>query len=141
MPVIKSFTIRGFLMIKLAFCLRRKPSLTVEEFQDHWLNTHAPLVRKHQKALRIMRYVQLHTDYGTMTENLRRFRGAPEPFDGIAELWYESREVLEGLGDDPAARVASRELREDEERFVDLASSPIWIAEEKEIIQVSSGRE
>ena len=121
-------------MIKVVFCLRRLPSRTVEEFQDHWFNLHAPLVHKHRKTLRIMRYVQLHTDYRTMTERLRSFRGSPEPFDGIAEIWYESHEALEGLGRNPKARTASKELRDDEERFVDLAHSPIWIAEEKEII-------
>ncbi len=121
-------------MIKVVFCLRRLPSRTAEEFQDHWLNIHAPLVQKHRQTLRIMRYVQLHTDFGTMTERLRSFRSSPEPYDGIAEIWYESYEALEGLGRDPEARTASKELRDDEERFVDLERSPIWIAEEKEII-------
>ncbi len=127
-------------MIKVVFCLRRQPSLTVEEFKDHWLNLHALLVQKHRKILRIMRYVQLYTDYGPMTERLRRFRGSPEPFDGIAEIWYESREALEGLGRDPEARTASEELRDDEERFVDSARSPIWIAEEKQIIPAQPNR-
>jgi len=121
-------------MIKVTFCLRRQPSLTVEEFQDHWFNRHGPLVQKHQRILRIVRYVQLYTDFGPMTERLRRFRGSPEPYDGIAEIWYESRESLEGLGRDPEARIASRELRDDEERFVDSIRSPIWIAKEREII-------
>ena len=121
-------------MIKIAFCLRRLSGLTHEEFLRYWYETHGPLVRKHQKALRIVRYVQFHPDLSALSERLRAFRNAPEPFDGIAEIWYESREVLETLGKDSEARKASRELLEDERRFVDLSQSPIWVGIEKEII-------
>ncbi len=121
-------------MIKVVFCLRRRPASSVAEFQNHWLKVHAPLVQKHRRTLRILRYVQVYTDNGTLSERLRQFRGSPEPYDGIAEIWYENREALEGLGRDPRARAASRELRDDEERFIDLTCSPIWVAEEREII-------
>ena len=131
-----SLTIRRPGVIKVVFCLRRSASLSSREFQTHWFDVHAPLVRKHRHVLRIERYVQLHTDHGPMTERLRAFRGSPEPYDGIAEIWYENLETLEGLGADPAARNASRELKEDEACFIDLAHSPIWIASEREIIPV-----
>lgn len=117
-------------MIKVVFCLRRKPSLSIREFHNHWLHHHAPLVQKHQKTLRIIRYVQLHTDNGPLSSRLRSFRNSPEAFDGIAEIWYESTEALADLGRDPDARIASRELRNDEEKFVDLTRSPIWIGVE-----------
>jgi len=121
-------------MFKLVFCLRRLPRLTPREFQKHWYEVHAPLVRKHQKALRIARYAQFHSDLGPLTEKLRAFRGSPEPYDGVAEIWYESREALETLGKDPDARAASRELLEDEKTFIDLPRSPIWVGDERVII-------
>ncbi len=127
-------------MIKVTFCLRRKSFLSVEEFQDYWLNTHAPLVRKHQTALRIVRYIQMHTDSGALTQRLTRFRDSPEPYDGVAEIWYRSKVDLEELGNDPAARAASRELRDDENRFVDLSRSPIWVAEERHVIPEHAGQ-
>ena len=46
-------------MIKLTFCLARLPHLTREQFQDYWLNKHAPLVASHKATLGIRRYVQL----------------------------------------------------------------------------------
>jgi hypothetical protein len=101
---------------------------------------HAPLVRKHQKALRIVRYIQFHSDFGPLTEKLRAFRNSPEPYDGVAEIWYESREALETLGKDSNARAASRELLEDEKQFVDLSRSPIWLGEEKVIISTEEER-
>ena len=121
-------------MIKLSFCLRRKPGMTTEEFQRYWRDEHAPLVRKHQGVLGMRRYVQVHTDLGDITAYLSKGRGAPEPFDGIAELWYDSREALASVSDNPDARAAGRELFEDEKRFIDLANSPILIGDEHEII-------
>jgi len=121
-------------MIKIVFCLRRLSRLTHAEFLQYWYETHAPLVRKHQKVLRIVRYVQFHSDLSALSDRLRTFRNSPEPFDGIAQIWYTNREALESLGKDPEARKASRELLEDEKRFVDLARSPIWAGTEKEII-------
>jgi uncharacterized protein (TIGR02118 family) len=121
-------------MVKITFCLKRLPHLSAQDFQEHWCEIHAPLVRKHQKALRIVRYVQFHSDLGPLTEKLRAFRHSPEPYDGVAEIWYESREALEELGKDSSARAASRELLEDEKRFVDLSRSPIFVGEEKAIV-------
>lgn len=121
-------------MVKITFCLRRLPQLSAQEFQRHWYEVHAPLVRKHQEALRIVRYIQFHSDFGSLTEKLRAFRRSPEPYDGIAEIWYQSRAALETLGRDAGARAASRELLEDEKRFVDLSRSPIWVGEEKVIV-------
>ena len=121
-------------MVKIVFCLRRLPQLTPQEFQRYWYQVHAPLVRKHQKVLRIVRYVQFHSDLGPLTQKLLAFRNSPEPFDGLAEIWYESHEALETLGKDPNARAASRELLEDERRFVDHPRSPIWLGDERVVI-------
>jgi uncharacterized protein (TIGR02118 family) len=121
-------------MVKILFCLRRLPTLSAQEFQKYWYEVHAPLVKKHRQELRIARYVQFHSDLGEITQKLTAFRDSPEPFDGVAEIWYESREALETLGKDPKARAASKELKEDEMRFIDTAKSPIWTGEERTII-------
>jgi uncharacterized protein (TIGR02118 family) len=121
-------------MIKITFCLHRLPHLSHDEFLRYWHEHHAPLVKKYQKVLRIARYVQFHSDFGELSGKLRAFRDSPDPFDGIAEIWYESHEALATLGNNAEARNASRELREDEKRFVDLGRSPIWAGEEKVII-------
>ena len=121
-------------MIKISFCLRRLSELTHEEFFDYWKNEHGSLVQQHKVVLRIARYIQFHGDFGPMTSKLIAFRGSPQPYDGIAEIWYESRSALETLGQDPAARAASRLLWEDEKRFVDLENSPIFAGEEIELV-------
>ncbi len=121
-------------MIKLVFCARRLPHLSRAEFQRYWHETHGPLVRRHAAALRIRRYVQLHTVDDPVNDALRASRGGPEPFDGIAELWWDSREDLQAGATTPEGRRASQELLEDERRFIDLAGSPLWVGEERTII-------
>lgn len=121
-------------MIKLAFALHRLPELSREEFQTYWFETHAPLVAQHAKALGIKRYVQLHTSETAINEALRASRSAPEPFDGIAELWFESESALTAAMQTPEGVAAGSALLEDERRFIDLENSPLWIAEEKVIV-------
>lgn len=121
-------------MLKLTFCLRRLPSLTREEFQRYWLETHGPLVRKHSAALRIQRYVQLHTSAAAINAAIRGSRGAPEGYDGVAELWWESAEDLAAGGATEEGREAGRLLLEDEKRFIDLANSPLFFGEEKTLV-------
>ena len=121
-------------MIKLAFCLRRLPQLSREEFQRYWREQHAPLVRKHAEALKIRRYVQLHTRDDSLNAALREGRGGPEAYDGIAELWWDDRADLEAALQTSEGRSAGAELLEDERRFIDLTRSPLWVADEVEVI-------
>lgn len=79
--------------------------------------------------------VQIRTLTGAMSEKLRAFRRSPKPFDGAAEIWYDGPDALEILSLRSRSCAASRELREDEARFVDLSRSPIWIWEDRQIIQ------
>lgn len=121
-------------MIKLVFCLRRRATLSRDEFQDYWRNVHGPLVRERAAALGALRYVQVHTGHDELNAGLQASRGGPEPFDGVAELWFESAEALAaGLADEDARRAAT-ELLDDERNFIDLENSPLWIADEHEIV-------
>ena len=92
-------------MLKLTFCLRRKPGLTLAAFQDYWLNKHGPLVHRLQPALGMVRYVQLHRRDDELGSGMAKVRGAPEPYDGVAELWWEDRE---GFSADMKSEAAAR---------------------------------
>ena len=119
-------------MIKLTFCLVRLPALTREQFQDYWLNTHGPLVASVKDVLRIRRYVQLHSLPPEVSADIRASRDAPEPFDGVAQLWFDSFEDM-AKAPTEEARDAGRRLLEDEKKFIDLPRSPLWWGEEKVI--------
>ena len=112
-------------MLKLTFALVRRPELTREQFQDYWLNTHAPLVASVRETLRIRRYVQLHSLPAETSAALRDVRAGPEGFDGVAQLWWDSFEDM-AAADPQAAREAGAMLLEDEKRFIDLSRSPLW---------------
>lgn len=61
-------------------------------------------------------------------------RDGPEPYDGVAELWWDSVEDLQDAMGSPAGQVAALELLEDEKTFIDLSNSPLWIARERPVI-------
>lgn len=121
-------------MIKLSFALRRLPSMSRAEFQTYWRERHAPLVREKAPLLGIRRYVQLHTTDTPLNDALRAGRGGPEPYDGIAELWFDGMDALAAATQSDEGRAAALALLEDERRFIDLARSPLWLGEEHEII-------
>ena len=121
-------------MIKLTYCLRRKPTMSLAEFHQYWREVHAPLVAQRAATLGIRRYVQVHTSDLPEVHALLQGRngGSPEPYDGVAELWFDS---LDAMGsDDPAVAQANAELFADEQNFIDLANSPMWIAEEHVVV-------
>jgi uncharacterized protein (TIGR02118 family) len=105
-----------------------------EEFQRYWREQHGPLVQSKADALRIHRYVQVHSMPAEVNTALRDSRGAPDEFDGVAELWWESMEDLAAASATPEGRAAGRELLEDERKFIDLERSPLWLAEEHAFI-------
>jgi uncharacterized protein (TIGR02118 family) len=121
-------------MVKLVFPLHRLPKLSREQFQAYWFDTHAPLVAQHAEALGIKRYVQTHTQSAPLNEALRESRGGPEPYDGIAELWFESESAIAASMQTAEGIAAGRALLEDERRFIDLERSPLWLAEERVIV-------
>lgn len=121
-------------MLHVVFCLRRLPHLTREEFQRYWRETHAPLVRRHAAALGIHRYVQAHTVAHPVADAAQASRGAPEPYDGVAQVWFDGDALLRAM-QTPAALEASRALLDDERRFIDLAKSPIFVCEDNEVIR------
>ena len=121
-------------MVKLIFPLRRLGKLSREQFQKYWFETHGPLVRKHAQALRIRRYVQVHTLDDPINGLLKQGRNGQEPYDGVAELWWDSREDMEKAFTTAEGRTAAQELLEDEKNFIDLPRSSLWIANERPVI-------
>ena len=71
-------------MIKAITCIKRKPGMGVEDFQTYWRGKHGDVVAKLPK---IHRYVQSHALPGG-------YRKGELAYDGIAEIWVESVDVL-----------------------------------------------
>jgi uncharacterized protein (TIGR02118 family) len=118
-------------MIKVVACVRRLPHLSREAFQRYWLEHHGPLVASFAPATRVRRYVQVHTIENPAFDVARAERGTPEPYDGVAELWWES---VEQRSPTPERVKALTTIIEDERRFIDLSRSPFMIGEEHILI-------
>ena len=112
-------------MIRRILCIRRLPELTSEQFQQHWRGVHGPLVQKHAKTLGTLRYRQL--------QPLPVADGAPrtggEPFDGIAEIWYDP-DVRDAANATPEGQRASKELTDDGRTFIDHSRSVYMVVDE-----------
>ena len=76
-------------MIKVCELVKRRPGMTVEQFQDYWRTTHGTMVAG---IPGIQRYVQSHPLPGG-------YRRGELPYDGVAEIWVEDKEVLRGFPD------------------------------------------
>jgi len=111
-------------MIKLVAILKRKPGLTHEEFMDHWLNRHAPLIANTPEIARhIVRYEQLprtgHADW----------MGSPE-IDGITVQWMTGPEAFEAFISEPKY---AELIEPDEARFLDR-DGLVWMISEEPIV-------
>jgi uncharacterized protein (TIGR02118 family) len=121
-------------VIKLVFCLRRRPEYSVEEFQTYWREKHAPLVRQMAPALGIRRYTQCHSfSDPRLASSAKARQCVVEPYDGVAELWWESLDELMRIASRRESREAGRMLLEDEHRFIDLQNSPLFFTEEHDL--------
>ena len=70
-------------MVKRFVILRKKPSISVEEFRHHWKTVHGPLIAS---IPGVKRYIQYHIHSDTLDSN-------ESPLDGLAELWFDSEEA------------------------------------------------
>ena len=113
-------------MIKLICFVKRNPSLSVEEFHDHWRGRHARLIRETPVvADRVRRYEQNRRcaeDYE---------RGGE--FDGVAIQWFDSMDDFVAMVGDAEyqARVAP-----DERALLDL-DGIVWILTEEEEVVIA----
>jgi uncharacterized protein (TIGR02118 family) len=122
-------------VIKLVFTIRRRDGMSREDFQRYWREQHAPLVKRHAEVLRIRRYVQTHARDTALDEALAGSRASePRYYDGVAELWWDSVDDLLEASTSDEGQAAGQELLEDERRFIDLASSRLWLGEENVVI-------
>ena len=103
-------------MIKVISAFKRKNGLSVEAFQQYWLDVHGPIVTKLPE---VKGYIQNHT----LVAGYRR--GEPA-VDGVAELCIENTDTLRTL-------IGTEELkavREDHPKFMDMDSYLEFVAED-----------
>ena len=104
--------------------LKRKPGLSHDEFYDHWLNVHGPLVKPWATKHGFLEYRQIHL---LPSINANRAAVGPEStsntelekWDGCATFELKSLEAFEAACRDPYYLEV---IAKDEDKFVDKAA-------------------
>jgi len=105
-------------LIKLIATFHRKSGMSDEEFLRYWKEVHVPLVAR------------LPNLVGYVINPLVETMDDTRPYDGMAELWFASRERFEAAMASPERDAARADL----EKFTDLASMTRAIVDEERIL-------
>ena len=106
-------------LIKKMVFVKRKKGMSRERFERYWLNEHADFFLK---VPGIKKYVINIVQPSESNEC---------PYDGVAELWYDSLESMELIDDTSELK---QFLREDNPRFQDVTKRRSVIVAEHPII-------
>jgi len=84
-------------MFKLIILLKKKPSLTDEEFAKYWVDTHAPLANK-MPGLR--KYV---------VNVVRRPPNREPEYNGVVELWFDDVDSMKKAFASPEGKATQKD--------------------------------
>ena len=106
-------------IIKLVYCITRRPGMGLDEFSRYWREVHGPIGRR---IPGLRRLVQSHP--------------VPHPpdmaqptFDGMAELWFDDLAAMQAARRSPEWQASTV----DEASFIDATRTAIFLTEEREI--------
>jgi uncharacterized protein (TIGR02118 family) len=109
-------------VVKLVYCISKKPEMSVEEVQRYWREVHAPIAAR---IPGVRRYVQCHVVPAT-------YDGERAPgFDGAAELWWDNMAAMRAAMGTPEVQAAL----EDEKNFIDHTRVASFITTENVVVE------
>ena len=111
-------------MVKLMACLKRKPGMSEAEFHRYWKDVHGPLVNS---TAEFMRYVRKYVQSHTVSHTVPGVATAPTPFDGVAELWFDSLDDVRKAYAEPRFHEV---LLPDGLKFFDVPGCMFFVVEE-----------
>ena len=103
-------------MVKIVIFFKRKPGMSVEDFQKHWRTTHADII---VRLPGIRRYIQSHVLASA-------YRKGEPVYDAVAESYFDDTQAMKALAKMPEyAKVLA-----DEPNFIDAPSQASIITDE-----------
>ncbi len=107
-------------MIKLVYCITKRPDLSDEQFFHYWKNIHGPIGAT---IPRLRKLVQSHRLNIPVDKH-------PPTYDGIAELWFDSVEDLLAARQSPEWQTSTQ----DETNFIDHTKVVYFVTDEHVIV-------
>lgn len=112
-------------MVKLIALLKKKPGMSREDFISYYEMRHAPLA---------LHLTEMGHDYRRNYPRSARVEGrevdaAPE-YDVITEVWFRDQAAYQAFAASMKTQEVRAQIVADEERFLDRASSRIFIVDE-----------
>jgi uncharacterized protein (TIGR02118 family) len=107
-------------MIKLVYCITKRPGMTDEAFFHYWEHVHGPIGARIPGLRRLVQSHRVHVHGDARAAD----------YDGLAELWFDDMEALLKSRQSPEWRAAS----EDERNFIDHRKVAYFISVEHPIV-------
>jgi len=107
-------------MIKLVYCITKKPGMSDEEFFHYWEKIHGPIGARIPGLRKLVQSHRLRVPGDSR----------PHDYDGMAELWFDDLAALLAARATPEWRASG----EDEANFIDHRRVAYFIAEERVIL-------
>jgi uncharacterized protein (TIGR02118 family) len=107
-------------MIKLVYCITKKPEMSRAEFYEYWKEIHGPIGAR---IPGVRRFVQSHS--------IPVPGDAHKPdFDGMVELWFDDAAALLSARNTPEWDASSK----DETNFIDNRKTAYFVTEEHRLV-------
>jgi len=106
-------------MVKLVYCIRKKPGMSDREFFHYWERVHGPLGARIPGLRRLVQSHRLNVDGDRRQAD----------YDGMAELWFDDVQALL----DARQSVEWKAASEDEANFIDHKNVAYFVSEERVI--------
>jgi uncharacterized protein (TIGR02118 family) len=103
-------------MVKLVYCITRKPGMNEKEFFRYWKDVHGPI------GARIPHLRRLVQSHRVMVPGDKY---GPD-YDGMAELWFDDMQALLAARQTPQWKASA----EDETNFIDHNKVACFVSEE-----------
>lgn len=107
-------------MVKVVYCFRKAPHLSMDEFSEYWEKVHGPIGARIPGLRRLVQSVAVRD----------RTQSARSDFDGMAELWFDDLNALAAARSSPEWRASTA----DEAKFIDHRHTAFMISAERTII-------
>ena len=114
-------------MFKTVSMFKRHPSLTVEQFKDHYENIHVPLALRNVKG-KARRYIR---KYPEPRPNPMTGMVAEPEYDVVMEFWHDDKQAYEAMMASMKASPLLPEIIADEERLFDRPKSRNFFIDER----------